>query len=161
MNSSQAPRILSKFVNCRTLDKRPSRPFSIYVFAVILFLTSMAACAKGFSGERLQDQGQLGACVPIGEIVSGNIPEKTLVVVRGEFLGWQGCGEGSTLLTRSDWALKDKTGCIMVTGRPPKGLTPVKAGGEPVEVHGIVLKIEKGSFHGYVIKALSAVRCRD
>ncbi|OCC14636.1 hypothetical protein DBT_1951 [Dissulfuribacter thermophilus] len=121
----------------------------------------MAACAKGISDDRLQDQGQLGAFIPIREIISGIVPEKTLVVVRGEFLGWQGCGRDSALLTRSDWALKDKTGCIMVTGRPPKGLSPMKASGEPIEVHGIVLKIKKGSSYGYVIKALRVVRCRD
>jgi len=45
-------------------------------------------------------------------------------------------------VTRSDWAIQDKTGCIFVTGQTT--LDPVNDIGKPVRVLGVVRKTDKG-----------------
>jgi len=45
-------------------------------------------------------------------------------------------------VTRADWVIKDKTGCIFVTGRSK--LDPVDDLGKPVTVLGVVRRTEKG-----------------
>ena len=91
--------------------------------------------------------------VTIGEILSGAVPGGTDVVVTGRFLGWKGCGTSGShfIVTRSDWAIEDGTGCIMVTGPMPRGFRPMKGLGKEVSIKAKVLHIERPNGKGGVI----------
>ncbi len=54
-------------------------------------------------------------------------PEWTGRIVRicGRYMGWSACDANTSMVTRSDWVLKDSTGCIFVTGGSPKWLYPL------------------------------------
>ncbi len=64
-------------------------------------------------------------------------------VLEGTFQGWKGKCEESSPLTRSDWILKDETGCIYVSGKIPAGVSTLDPKGEPLTVSG-VMKIREG-----------------
>jgi len=66
------------------------------------------------------------------------------VTVRGVFRGWKEKCTSSSMITRSDWVLEDDTGCIYITGRIPKALSPLKPKGESVLVQGRVITTKKG-----------------
>jgi len=72
--------------------------------------------------------------VTVGEIRSH--PEHFLgkeVIIRGRCMGWRGnCGPPP--VTRSDWVLRDRSGCIYVTGT----YVPRSLWGEEVIVEGVV-----------------------
>jgi len=66
------------------------------------------------------------------------------VVLSGNFRGWN-C-RGMLLpppVSRSDWMIEDNGKCIYVHGSLPKNLSPLKPGGEPVNVKGVVF-LKKG-----------------
>jgi len=65
------------------------------------------------------------------------------IVLEGAFQGWKGKCEESSPLTRSDWILKDETGCIYVSGKIPAGVSTLDPKGEPLVVSG-VMKIKEG-----------------
>lgn len=83
----------------------------------------------------------------IGSIV-GNVDAALgqTVQLSGTYLGWrpdpnsQACRQGPPV-TRSDWAISDRTGCIFVTGR--SGLDPTDDYGKSITVSGVVKKTEK------------------
>ncbi len=90
--------------------------------------------------------------VTVGEILSGSIPGGTECLISGRFLGWKGCGHGSHfMVTRSDWAIEDETGCIMVTGPMPKGLDPIEGVGKEVTIKVRVLKVKRPNGKNRVI----------
>jgi hypothetical protein len=60
------------------------------------------------------------------------------IVLEGRFRGWSGKCAGSAPITRSDWILEDKTGCIYVTGRIPAGVSVIEPQGEPLILSGKV-----------------------
>jgi hypothetical protein len=64
-------------------------------------------------------------------------------LLEGAFQGWKGKCEESSPLTRSDWILKDETGCIYVSGKIPAGVSTLDPKGEPLVVSG-VMKIKEG-----------------
>ncbi len=59
------------------------------------------------------------------------------IVVEGHYLGWKGKIKNPSI-TRSDWAIKDTTGAIYVTGAPAKGLDPMHDIGHPLKVWGTI-----------------------
>lgn len=65
------------------------------------------------------------------------------IVLQGTFQGWKGKCEESSPLTRSDWILKDETGCIYVSGKIPAGVSTLDPKGEPLAVSG-AMKIREG-----------------
>jgi len=76
--------------------------------------------------------------LPIGTILkSPNNFVNREVLIEGEFLGWT-AEVKHPLVTRSDWALRDKTGTIYVSGKSPGNLDPYRDVGHPVQVLGIV-----------------------
>jgi hypothetical protein len=60
------------------------------------------------------------------------------ISAEGVFLGWSGTCPGSAAVTRSDWILEDRTGCIYVTGRIPAGVSAAKPKRERLLVTGTV-----------------------
>ena len=65
------------------------------------------------------------------------------IVLEGAFQGWKGKCEDSSPLTRSDWILKDETGCIYVSGKIPSGVSSTAPRGENLILSGS-LKIKEG-----------------
>jgi hypothetical protein len=65
------------------------------------------------------------------------------IVLEGAFQGWKGKCEESSPLTRSDWILKDETGCIYVSGKIPSGVSTIDPKGEALVVSGVI-KIREG-----------------
>jgi hypothetical protein len=65
------------------------------------------------------------------------------IALEGAFQGWKGRCEDSNPLTRSDWILKDETGCIYVSGRIPSGVSTTDPRGEVVVLSG-TLKVKEG-----------------
>jgi hypothetical protein len=65
------------------------------------------------------------------------------MILGGAFQGWKGKCEDSNPLTRSDWILKDETGCIYVSGKIPSGVSTTDPRGESVVLSG-TLKIKEG-----------------
>ena len=72
------------------------------------------------------------------------------VLIKGTYLGWKpdrkdpNCKPGPPV-TRNDWAVSDKTGCIYVTG--PAKLDPANDVGARVTVVGRLQKTPKGQFY--------------
>ncbi len=72
------------------------------------------------------------------------------VLIKGTYRGWKpdrkdpNCKPGPPV-TRSDWAVRDKTGCIYVTG--PVKLDPAKDVGAKITVVGRLQKTSKGQFY--------------
>ncbi|MCK4649516.1 hypothetical protein KAT51_08335 [bacterium] len=56
-----------------------------------------------------------------------------MITIKGEYRGWK--AEGSPLITRSDWGVRDETGTIYVTGRLPN-LDPHQDIGRKITVTG-------------------------
>ncbi len=80
-----------------------------------------------------------------------------LVTIEGIYLGWTGPSTGAQL-TRSDWAIKDETGSIYVTGVYPD-LDPFKDVGASLIVSGNVVVIEKGPLiRGKIVTLIGASR---
>lgn len=65
------------------------------------------------------------------------------IILEGAFQGWKGKCEDSSPLTRSDWILKDETGCIYVSGKIPGGVSTTAPRGESLILSG-TLKIKEG-----------------
>lgn len=65
------------------------------------------------------------------------------IVIHGTYLGWKGKVDHPQI-TRSDWAIKDGTGTIYVTGRPAKGLDPYRDIGCRLKLLGTVEVNPKG-----------------
>ena len=65
------------------------------------------------------------------------------IALEGAFQGWKGKCEDSSPLTRSDWILKDETGCIYVSGKIPAGVSATDPRGEILILSG-TLKIKEG-----------------
>ena len=80
--------------------------------------------------------------ITISEILENPLLNGQTVVVEGRYLGWTSCDSKTTMLTRSDWVLKDSTGCIFVTGGMPPGIRPYSASQTHPELITIKAKIE-------------------
>jgi hypothetical protein len=65
------------------------------------------------------------------------------IVLEGAFQGWKGKCEDSSPLTRSDWILKDETGCLYVSGKIPGGVSTTAPREEILVLSG-TLKIKEG-----------------
>lgn len=60
------------------------------------------------------------------------------ITIVGEYRGWESnCTQTGPPVTRSDWQIKDETGCIYVTGMLP-GLDPYQDVGVRIEVAGTI-----------------------
>lgn len=121
----------------------------ICVLCPILFtpLVDMAA-----SMTLMKETGQVGAEVTIEKVLSGRVPGGTTVTITGRFRGWRGCVDSTFMLTRSDWALEDGSGCIMVSGPLPRGLNPHSSVQPRITVEGVVTVIPG---KGVVLKAVA------
>ncbi len=118
-----------------------SRLSNVFIMAGLLTLN----CSDVISGSR-EEKGE--PC-PHQEIKIESIwrhPESFRghkVVVHGTYLGWKGRVEHPQI-TRSDWAVKDDTGAIYVTGKPAKGLDPYRDIGCHLKLLGTVGVNPKG-----------------
>lgn len=94
------------------------------------------------SGHAVVKQMTIGSIVDNTDAALGQT-----VQISGTFLGWRpdpnapACRQGPPV-TRADWAISDRTGCIFVTGR--SGLDPTDDYGKSITVSGIVRKTERG-----------------
>ncbi len=86
----------------------------------------------------------------IGDIL--NFPkryENQMVTISGIFKGWKGNCKYPPPMSRSDWMIEDKTGCIYVHGQTPRGYfsAPPDAQGmdKPITVTGKILLDDKGN----------------
>lgn len=67
------------------------------------------------------------------------------VIVQGMYQGWNtGCADYPSPVTRSDWVVKDVTGCIFITGESGK-LDPTSNLNNLIKVTGI-LKLTKDNY---------------
>lgn len=77
------------------------------------------------------------------------------VSLRGLFQGWNDRCPESARITRSDWILRDQSGCIYVTGNLPAKLSPFKDKNEPVFVYATVaLQDGKPYLEAHKVKVL-------
>jgi hypothetical protein len=77
--------------------------------------------------------------VSIGRILENlSMYKGEVIEMRGEFLGWTSKEAIPPRITRSDWAVRDKTGSIYITGLWPGGFDPVKDIGRIVIIRGRV-----------------------
>ncbi len=86
-----------------------------------------------------------GDQVPIIEIIEDpSRYENNLVTVAGEYRGWHADDDSGPPVTRSDWVVRDETGCIYITGKSA-GLDPDKDIGTLLEVRGTVRVTDDGA----------------
>ena len=120
------------------------------VFALVI-LALGASLDASWGMTLMEIDSTLTNGVTIAKIISGKVPDGTRISIDGRFLGWHGCKDSSFMLTRSDWAIEDATGCMMVTGALPKGLRPYMKKDALIHVEGTVRMVEG---RGAIIQAL-------
>ena len=80
-----------------------------------------------------------------------NIYKGKLVKIEGIYIGWR--GSGPPPVARSDWAIRDETGDIYVTGMIPN-LDPCTDIGKNITVIGYVEVTEKGKVYIRAVKII-------
>ena len=113
-------------------------------FPVIAAGSAMAMGSKGGDPAPPSSERAGGGKIMIQKILKnpGEFGNKE-IVLEGAFQGWKGKCEDSSPLTRSDWILKDETGCIYVSGKIPGGVSTTEPRGEALVLSG-TLKIKEG-----------------
>ena len=110
--------------------------FFIFIFAVFCFIGY--ACQLVCKENNTQAEDIAPNETDIGDILK--FPKEFTgrkIIIKGEFLGWTS-GVNSPMVTRSDWAVKDDTGIIYVTGKSPGGLDYYRDVGHTIRILGIV-----------------------
>jgi hypothetical protein len=125
--------------------KRMVNWLSILVLTT-LFISISACSTTSKTDTDEETPGEMpDAQVPIVEIIENpSRYENNLVTVAGEYRGWHSDDGTGPPVTRSDWVIRDDTGCIYVTGKMPD-LDPDEDIGTPLEVEGTVRVTDKGS----------------
>lgn len=102
----------------------------LFAFVGIAFTLSTV----GAMGSRREDpptapkdtgKGHSGHTVISDILTAPKGVDKKKVTIEGIFQGWKGKCPESVMLSRSDWILKDQTGCIYVNGYLLTGLSPM------------------------------------
>lgn len=137
--------------------------------AYLLFVMLVFTPAAGvFGDDALRHSGSVTALPPERPLRQEAMPIQKIfdaaeslkdeeVVIEGAFRGWKGKCPSSFMLTRSDWALEDETGCIYISGQLPGTVSPSKPNGERVRVRGRVVANNKGRV---IVKAMQSMRVR-
>jgi hypothetical protein len=108
----------------------------VLVLLLCVLLLTTTACNTTPSGDTAE--------VTIAAIIDTPSEfEGEVVIVSGEYRGWQAENGYEPPVTRSDWVIKDDTGWIYVTGKASQ-LDPVADIGTPTVVQGKVRVTEKG-----------------
>ncbi|MDY0361980.1 MAG: hypothetical protein RBR08_11035 [Desulforegulaceae bacterium] len=108
-------------------------------FSVVIFFALFSSCS-GLNGSK-----SLKLKVSPVELIENPLGyEGKNVILSGSFRGWR-CSKmlSSPPVSRSDWMIEEKGKCIYVHGAVPENLSPLKPGGEPVTVRGVVF-LKKG-----------------
>ena len=101
----------------------------------LIYLVALAVLLLGCTGYKEQT-AKTNETVKISEIKNHiNEYKGKLVKISGIYLGWR--GNGTPPVTRSDWAIKDESGQIYVTGKFPN-LDPYRDVGKNITVVGYV-----------------------
>lgn len=113
------------------------------VIAALLTALAISCCPAfvGYAGERAEELTETASILKDPVSFEGRE-----VLLKGRFKGWKARCPGSSPATRSDWAIEDDTACIYVSGRAPKGLSPLRPQGELVIVKGIARAGKKGAY---------------
>ena len=121
---------------------------------MFIMLAGVTVFAMGKGGQKPVEQGTVAAPAPqasaqgktaIRDILSDPMRfNSSDVLVQGNFKGWNGTCPLSSMLTRSDWAIEDETGCIYITGAVPAGLSPMQPHNELIKVVGRVMVNDTG-----------------
>ena len=122
---------------------------------LFFFFSAIYQMTAGLSAEAMGPKGGGGSPPPVSGKAAiekatiqmilkdpGKFGKKE-VALEGAFHGWKGKCEESSPLTRSDWILKDETGCIYVSGEIPSWVSTIDPKGESLVVSG-VMKIMEG-----------------
>lgn len=109
-------------------------PWIVIILSLTLIIAGCLAEKEGATTPASTEETRHKEYVTVLQIKKHPLLFKDKVVVlKGICEGWRGnCGPPP--VTRSDWVLKDRTGCIYITG----GAAPRMIWGMPVMVEGVV-----------------------
>lgn len=121
-----------------SIKGKPGRVAAAFLTALAIFC---CPASVGCAGERAEEF--TGTASILKDPVSFEGRE---VLLKGRFKGWKARCPGSSPATRSDWAIEDDTACVYVSGRAPRGLSPLRPKGELVIVRGVARAGKKGAY---------------
>jgi hypothetical protein len=114
------------------------------IAAYAIFLSSLIMCSSPSVNAK---EGESVRNITIQTAISDCAKSKCDVIeLSGTFHGWKGGCPSSAMKTRSDWVIKDDSGCLFVAGANPAGLSMQKPANEKVRVTGHVVAGEAGKF---------------
>ncbi len=113
------PWLPGKTIRMDTHQRKILRGFSRHLPLLLILLP--ISCSAGYHG---------GSAAGMQGLTVKDLyrhPEWTgrIVTVCGRYTGWSGCDADTYMITRSDWVLRDDTGCIFVTGGAPARPSPL------------------------------------
>jgi hypothetical protein len=116
----------------------------LVIFPVIAAVSALAMGSKGGEPPPSSSERAVEGKITIQKVLNNRAQfVNKEIVLEGAFQGWKGKCEDSTPLTRSDWILKDDTGCLYVSGKIPAGVSTTAPRGEILILSG-TLKIKEG-----------------
>jgi hypothetical protein len=116
----------------------------LVIFPVIAAVSALAMGSKGGEPPPSSSERAVEGKITIQKVLNNRAQfVNKEIVLEGAFQGWKGKCEDSTPLTRSDWILKDDTGCLYVSGKIPTGVSTTAPRGEILILSG-TLKIKEG-----------------
>jgi len=116
----------------------------LMIFPVLAAVSALAMGSKGGEPPPASSERAAEGKITIQKILKN--PAEFVnreIILEGAFQGWKGKCEDSSPLTRSDWILKDETGCLYVSGKIPSGVSTTAPRGENLILSGS-LKIKEG-----------------
>jgi len=121
--------------------------------AVIYLLTVLLILLIGCINNDVYSNNTLNIpTIKISEVKNNiDVYKGKLVKIEGIFIGWQ--GSEPPPVTRSDWAIRDETGEIYVTGMVPN-LDPCKDIGKNITVIGYIEVTENGRAYIRAVKII-------
>jgi hypothetical protein len=119
--------------------------FLMASFPVIAAASALAMGSKGGDSPPPSSERAGGGKITIQKILKNPAEfANKEIALEGAFQGWKGKCEDSSPLSRSDWILKDETGCIYVSGKIPGGVSTTEPRGEVVVLSGTLRAKEGG-----------------
>ena len=114
------------------------RKLLFLIVPLLMALTLLAACPQPEAGRT--GEASLGSQRVAVKTILENSPEMAgrRVTLDVDFRGWTGICSSGPPVTRSDWMVEDRTGCIYVHGPLPDGLDPSMPKGESLTLTGVV-----------------------
>jgi hypothetical protein len=114
------------------------------IAASAIVLSSLIMCSSPSVNAK---EGESVKSITISQAISDCAKSKCDVIeLSGTFHGWNGGCPSSAMKTRSDWVIKDDSGCLFVAGAKPPGLSMQKPANEKVRVTGHIVAGEAGKF---------------